>query len=171
MMKLIKLIVLGFTMFLSFSAIAADGMKPGQWEITVKNDQMMAMPAMSPAEMAEMKKMGMNMPAMDKSGMHVKSCVTPEQASPEKFAQQDKDCKMQNFKHSGNKTSADMTCTGEMKATGRFEMTMQSSTAYTSLTTMKGVSSDGETINQKIVTVGKWSKAKCDADALSNGKR
>ena len=48
-----------------------------------------------------------------------------------------------------------------MKATGKFETTMNGDTAYSSKMSLKGVS-NGEPIDQEIQTSGKWVKVKCD---------
>jgi len=134
---------LGLLCTLSITAQAADSLKPGQWEVTVK---------------ASIK----NAPSIDP--MKVQTCITPEQASLENMAKQpSKDCKMQNFKHTGNKASGEMLCTGNLQAQGKFEMTLDSDTAYHATSSLKGTSKDGGLIDKTTDISGKWIKANCDA--------
>ena len=157
---------------LPLAALAADGMKAGQWTISMKNDMMKGMPAIPPEQLAQMKKLGINIPSGGGQGMEVQTCVTPEQAKLDAIPpQQDKDCKIQNFKRSGNKYTGDMVCTGEMKAKGKFEMTLDSNTAYRSVSSIKGVTSDGTPIDTTMESSGKWVKSKCDPNVASYGQQ
>lgn len=171
-MKLINQVVMSTILALSFSAHATDGLKPGQWEVTVKTG-MKNMPTIPPEQLAEMKKMGIKMPGGGEP-VQVQTCVTPEQTSLDNLPkqQQNKNCKMQNFKHTGNTASGEMVCTGDLQANGKFEMTMDSDTAYHATSTLKGVSKDGGPIDQSTDITGKWVKAKCDPNvAAQNNKR
>ena len=155
----------------SLSANAADGLKPGQWEVTVKTNSK-NMPTIPAEQIAEMKKMGIKMPGGDEP-MQVQTCITPEQASLESMSKQpNKDCKMQNFKHTSNKASGEMVCTGDMKAQGKFEMSLDGDSAYHATSTLKGVSKDSGPIDQSTDIAGKWIKTKCDPNIASqNNKR
>lgn len=154
---------------LACTAQAADGMKPGQWDVTMKMHMQNA-PQIPPEQLAKMKEMGINMP-MGGQPMQVQTCVTPEQASFEKAApQQNKDCKTQNIKHVGNKVTGEMVCTGEMKATGKFEMTLNGDTSYEGKWSIKGVSKHGEPIDQSSETSGKWVKAVCDPSVAARSR-
>lgn len=130
------------------------------------------MPAIPAEQLAEMKKMGIKMPGGGEP-MQVQTCITPDQASLENMSKQpNKDCKMQNFKHTANQASGEMVCTGDMKAQGKFEMTLDSDTAYHATSTLKGMSKDSGPIDQSTDITGKWIKAKCDPNIASqNGKR
>ena len=170
-MKLFNQVVMSTVFALSMTAHAADSLKPGQWEVTVKTS-MKNMPAIPADQLAEMKKMGIKVPGGNEP-MQVQTCITPEQASLENMSKQpNKDCKMQNFKHSSNKASGEMVCTGDMKAQGKFEMTLDSDTAYHATSTLKGMSKDSGPIDQSTDITGKWIKAKCDPNVASqNNKR
>lgn len=134
---------LGMLCILPFATYAADSLKPGQWEVTVKTNIK-------------------NAPTIDP--MQVQTCITPEQASLENMAKQpSRDCKMQNFKHTGNKASGEMVCTGNLQAQGKFEMTLDSDTAYHASSSLKGTSKDGALIDKTTDISGKWIKANCDA--------
>ena len=153
---------------LTCAAQAAEGIKPGQWDMTIKMNMKNA-PKISPEDLAQMKEMGIKMP-MGGQDMRVQTCVTPEQASFDKAAtQQNKDCKTQNFKHVGNKVTGDMVCTGDMQATGKFEMTLNGDTSYEGKWSIKGVS-HGQPIDQTSETSGKWVKAVCDPGIASRGR-
>lgn len=139
----ISALCLALLFTLSFASQAADSLKPGQWEVTVKTSIK-------------------NAPAIDP--MQVQTCITPEQASLENMAKQpSKDCKMQNFKHTGSKASGEMVCTGNLQAQGKFEMTLDSDTAYHATSSLKGTSKDGALIDKSTDISGKWIKANCDA--------
>ena len=158
----ISVLTLGLALFASVSA-AADQLKPGQWDMTV-NMHMKDMPQMSAEDMAKMKEMGIQMP-MGGEPMHVQQCITPEQASlkqPMNPSHGDQNCTVKNYRHSGNTASGEMVCTGDMKGTGKFAMTLNSDTSYTNKMSFKGVSKEGQPIDQTTDSSGKWVKAKCD---------
>ena len=159
-----KLRTIAFTLGLAFfasSAMAADGLKPGQWDMSV-NMKMKNMPEMSAEDMAAMKQMGIKMPGMGEP-MHVQQCVTPEQASMKQPINPagDQNCTVKNTKQKGNTVTGDLVCTNGMKATGKFETTMNGNTGYHSKMSLKGTS-NGEPIDQEIETMGRWVKDKCD---------
>lgn len=165
-MKIFNMIVstLGLALFASVS-MATDQLKPGQWDITV-NVQMKDMPQISAEDMAEMKRIGIQMPMGGDEPMHIQQCITPEQASlsqPVNPSQGKDGCTIKNYKHSGNKASGEMVCAGDMKGTGKFNMTLNGDTSYASKVSFKGVSKEGQPIDQTTDMSGKWVKAKCDA--------
>ncbi len=157
--------LLGAVCVLPIAAHTAEGLKPGQWEVTVKTTKK-NMPTVPADQLAEMKKMGIKMPGNGEP-MQVQTCITPEQASLENMSKQpNKDCKMQNFKHSVNKASGEMVCTGEMRANGKFEMVMESDTVYHATSTLKGMSKTAGPIDQSTEIDGKWLKAQCDSNVV-----
>ncbi|MEZ0317918.1 MAG: DUF3617 domain-containing protein, partial [Methylophilaceae bacterium] len=101
-MHLYQPIMTGLTAMLLLSginnALAADSLKPGQWETSMKM-KMANMPQIPPEQLAQMKQMGIEMPFGDKP-MVVQQCITPEQAKLDKpFIPQDQqDCTMKNYK-------------------------------------------------------------------------
>lgn len=107
------LVVPAIALLWSASLQAAETMKPGLWEYSTR----MEMPGM-PMQMP---------PAV------VQNCLKPEDIAGERAYQPDnnKDCKIENMKTSGNTVSYDVKCVGTQPANGRYEFT---STA----TTMKG---------------------------------
>lgn len=134
-----KRLILTLTLALTaFPALAVDHLKPGQWDMTINMT-------------------GMGQP------MHVQQCITPEQAAMKQPVNPagDQNCTVKNYQQKGNTVSGDLICTNGMKATGRFETTMNGDTGYRSKMTLSG-SSDGESMDQQIETTGKWVKDKCD---------
>jgi hypothetical protein len=85
-------------------AVAADGVPGEQWEITTK---------------MEMSGMPMALPAQTN-----KVCLPKDRKSDDELVPKDKnnDCKMEDIKRSGNKTTYTMRCTGKETFTGTGEM-------------------------------------------------
>ncbi len=169
-MKLFHQAVITTLFSLSITSQAAEGLKPGQWEVTVKTS-MKNMPAIPAEQLAEMKKRGIKVPSNNEP-MKVQTCITQEQASLDNMSKQpSKDCQMQNFKHTANKATGDMVCTGDMEAQGKFEMTLNGDTAYHATSTLKGMSKDSGPIDQSTDMTGIWIKAKCDPNVATQNKR
>lgn len=125
--------VIALALIATVALVAQSPMRPGLWEITTQM-QMPNMPAQ--VQMPEMK---------------VPQCITPEQAKdpantmprgpqPGRGARKD-DCKVADYKMSGNKATWTMTCTTPEKLTSTGEMTF-SDDSYTGA--MKMVMAQGE---------------------------
>lgn len=130
-MRSVSVIVLA--LFATAVALAQSGMRPGEWEVTTQM-QMPNMPA------------GFQMPAMK-----MNQCITPEQAKdpantvPRQSGRgrgNKDDCKMSDYKTTGNTITWSMACTSPDKLTGTGEMTFAGDDSYTS--TMKMVMAQGE---------------------------
>jgi len=108
------------------------------------------------------------MPFLSGKPTIVPQCITPEQASLKKpidtSSNPDDQCSIKNYKQTGKSVSGDMVCSGDLKAKGRFEMTVNSETSYKGKWTLKGVTKDGQPIDQTTDIDAKWVKAKCDAN-------
>lgn len=148
---------------------AAEQMRPGQWQTSLKM-KMANMPQIPAEQLEQMRQMGIELPFGDKP-MVTQQCITPEQAKLDKpFTPQDQqDCTVKNYKHTGNKVSGDVVCTGDTKATGNFEMALVSDTAYQGKWSLQGSNKDIGVIDQTSEISGKWIKAKCDADVPTPG--
>lgn len=152
-------------------AMAADPqMKPGQWETTV-NMQMAGMPQLTAEQIAQMKQLGVDIPFLSGQPTIIQQCITPEQASLQKpiepSANPNDQCSIKNYKKSGKTVSGEMLCNGDLKAQGRFEMTVISDTSYKGKWTLKGVTNEGQPIDQTTDISAKWLKAKCDPAAVT----
>ncbi|HEY8354865.1 MAG TPA: DUF3617 domain-containing protein [Methylophilaceae bacterium] len=167
-----------FRILLSASMIAIAGtalaagpqLKPGQWENQVSM-QMAGMPQLSAEQLAQMKQMGIDLPFLSGKPTIIQQCITPEQAALQKplnpSANPNDMCTIRNYRKSGKTVSGEVVCTGELKAQGRFEMTVESDTSYKGKWTMKGVSGDGQPIDQTTEIQARWVKAKCDPGAVA----
>lgn len=106
---------------------AADSIRDGYWEVTSQTE----MPGMS-----------MKMPPST-----MKVCYTKDDVKNQrKLVSQNKDCKMTEYKMSGNKATFAMKCTGKSAMTLNGEMIFSGSDAYT--TSMK-MNSAGHIISVK----------------------
>ncbi|MFZ6657722.1 DUF3617 domain-containing protein [Undibacterium sp. TJN19] len=160
-----------FTRFVGISTLfftaatcsAADKMKPGLWEMTMKSDAMKTMPKIPPEQLEKMKQMGIKMPDMQNGGMVHKVCFTKEmvdQDRPPSASGRDQSCQSKNFTRSGNSYTGDIVCeTGDMKGTG----TVKGSYTPENLTSVydfKGTA-HGQPVSQHMETTGKWIANDC----------
>jgi len=153
------------TLCCSASAWAVGAMKPGLWEMTMKTDAMKAMPKMSPQQMEQMRKMGVNMPQMQDGGMVIKMCVTKEMAERdqplEQTSQYQSDCQSKNAQRSGNTYSVDILCDGpNMKGVGKVQGKFAGNESYTSTYDFKGIAR-GRPVDQHHESSAKWLAADC----------
>lgn len=142
---------------------AAGPMKAGLWEITTKSDAMKSMPKMSPEQMEQMKKMGVNMPQMKGGGMVVKMCISKEMAERDQppMGQNESGCESKNFKRQGNGYSLDLVCdNAHMKGTGTVKGTYTNSETFTSVSDFKGTA-QGRPVKSHTESSGKWLGASC----------
>ncbi|RJG06870.1 DUF3617 domain-containing protein [Noviherbaspirillum cavernae] len=148
----------------SVAAFAADRMKPGLWEMTIKSDAMKAMPKLSAEQMEQMRKMGMNVPQIQDGGMVSKVCVTKEIAERDEPLDADAKemgCQSKNFQRSGNGYSAEIVCNGAlMKGEGKAKGTYSGNDSYTATYDFKGTM-HGQPVTQHSETRGKWLSADC----------
>ncbi len=150
---------------LPLSAIA--GIKPGQWEITTQMDlgkNAPQMPQIPPEQLEKMKQMGIKIPAMGAGGaMTIKSCVSPKDAESDHPPMDDRaqrDCKVQDIKKDGKRTTMKIVCTGSMDGTGELEFVADSPEHYTSRMHMVGTS-HGHPVNINNSAEGRWVSATC----------
>jgi len=84
-------------------------------------------------------------------------CMTPQQVNSDTpTADPQSGCTYSNVQVIGHSMSADMTCTGQMKATGHFSSTYDSDTHFTATIAIAG---QGFSMNNSID--GHWVKADC----------
>jgi Protein of unknown function (DUF3617) len=146
-------------------AHAADHLKPGLWEVTVKVSQKGG-PQIPPDQLEQLKKMGIAAP-FGGQVIRTSQCITPEIAASDKpFATDERDpnkCQVANYKRVGSKATGEMVCTGTFKGNGPFEMTMDSDTEYHGGWSVSGVSADSGPVEQATELHGKWTAATCAA--------
>ncbi len=164
MRKTALLIAMFSVLSASLSVSAADKMKPGLWSMTMKSDAMKNMPKMSPEQMEQMKKMGVNLPQMQDGGMVMKVCITKEMAErdqPLQTGHNDSGCQMKDFNRSGNGYTVDIVCdNANLKGTGTAKGTFAGAESFTSTYDFKGTA-HGQPVNQHHDTSGKWLSADC----------
>lgn len=158
------LILLASMMSISTAALAAGGMKPGLWNMTMKSDAMkdLKMPKLTPEQMEQMKKMGIKLPDMQDGAMTVKVCMTKamiERNEPP-TGPQESGCQSKNMQRSGSSYSADIICDGPvLKGEGKAKGTFTSS-EVNSIYDFKGTS-QGKPVVMHHETTGKWVSADC----------
>jgi hypothetical protein len=146
----------------SSSALAAGWMKAGLWEMSTKTDAMRQMPKLTPEQEAQMKKMGVTMPAMKDGAMVTKVCISKEMAERDHppTGQNQSGCESKNFQRSGSSYSVDVVCdNANMKGTGSVKGTMSGDT-FTSTYDFKGTAR-GQPINSHHESSGKYLGADC----------
>jgi hypothetical protein len=151
---------------------AAGPMKPGLWEMTMKSDTVKSMPKISPQQMEQMRRMGINMPQMQDGAMTMKMCITREMAERDQAPPQgrnDSECQSRNFQRSGSNYSVDIVCDGpHMKGEGKGHGTFSGNESFTSVYDFKGTAG-GRPVTQHHETTGKWLGADCgDVKPMGN---
>lgn len=162
MQVLVRLAGISAIVLTASTCLAADKMKPGLWEMTMKSDAIKAMPKIPPEQMEKMKQMGIKMPAMQDGAMVHKVCFTKEMVDQDKppASGRDQYCQNKNFSRSGNSYSAEIVCDmPEMKGTGNVKGSFTSD-SMTSVYDFKGVS-HGKPVTQHMETTGKWMGSDC----------
>lgn len=142
---------------------AADGMRPGLWEILMKSDAAREMPDISPAQLEQMRKMGIEMPTKRDGGIVQRACMTKEMAARREppGTPRESDCKLKSQDHSGNTYRAEIVCDGpNLKGTGIMKGTYAGDTSYSSQYDFSGTSR-GKPVSQHHETQGKWLSADC----------
>lgn len=149
----------------SSGAWAAEKMKPGLWEMSMKSDAFKNMPKMSADQMAQMRKMGVNVPQMQDGAVVSKVCITKEMAERDQapMGRNESGCQSKNFQRSGNAYSSDIVCDGpDMKGMGKVKGTFAGDTGFTSTYEFKGTA-HGQPVNNRHESSGKWLAADCGA--------
>jgi Protein of unknown function (DUF3617) len=145
------------------AAVAADSMKPGLWEMSMKSDAMKNMPQISPEQREQMRKMGIHVPQTQDGAMVSRACFTKEMVAQNKtpMTQNESGCEVKNQKQSGSSYSMDLVCDGpNMKGNGKITGQMKGGESFTSNYQFKGTMR-GEPVNQKQENSGKWISADC----------
>jgi len=170
-MRTTAITLLLFSM-LSASAFAANQMKPGLWEMTMKSDAMKNMPKIPPEQMEQMRKMGMNVPQIQDGAMVHKVCITKEMTDgkqPPGMEKNEMGCETKNMQQSGNSYSADVVCnSAQMKGNGKVKGTFSGDTAFSSSYDFKGTM-HGQPVNQRHENSGKWLSADCGSVPPAGG--
>ena len=160
-----KLLLAATCLVLPLSAFAA--MKPGQWDITTQMDlgkNAPQMPQIPPEQLEKMKQMGIPLPSAAGGGaVTIKNCVSPKDAAgdyPPLDERTQRDCKVQDIKRDGARTTMKVVCTGNMTGSGDVEIVADSPEHYTSKFHMVGTA-HGHAVDVKNSSEGRWVSATC----------
>ena len=160
----VHLLTLSFGMFFLSNAEAAGKMKPGLWEMSIKSDAMKSMPKMSPEQMEQMKKMGINMPLMEDGAIKTKVCISKEMAEQDPtntVSQYHSKCTTKNVVQNGNDYSMDLICdTPDLKGVGMVKGSFNGSDTVHSSYDFKGTSQN-HPVNHHTETTGKLLSSDC----------
>ena len=163
-MRKFTLSMVAFSILAASAAVsAADQMKPGLWAMTMKSDEMKNMPKMSPEQMEQMRKMGVNMPHMQDGGMMVKVCMTKAMVERDQppSGPTESGCQTKNFKRSGNSYTAEILCDGPtIKGIGKIKGSFSGQEKFSSTYDFKGTM-QGRPADAHHETSGKWLGADC----------
>lgn len=138
-------------------ALAAHG-KVGLWDVTSTVEV-----AMSPQMAATMKKSGVKMPAPLPT--KVQMCMSREEVEsniPPHLDSAATGCKTRLVAQTAQLMRADIVCSGQMKGTGRIEITYRGAEHYAGTYSFKGTSYGSDTSMTTSFT-GDWVKADCGA--------
>jgi hypothetical protein len=149
--------------FVSVTA-AAGQLKPGLWEMTVKSDATQKMPNIPPAQLEQMRKMGIDIPQMKDGAMLTRICISPKMAErdePPVTAPNQTGCQPKNYQRSGNAYSVDVVCDGPMmKGKGKAKGTFSGGESFSATYDFQG-SMHGQPVSQHQESNGKWLGADC----------
>jgi hypothetical protein len=147
------------------AALAAHG-KAGLWQMTVTIDSSAAhMPDMSslpPEAQARMKAMGIG---MNGNSITMQHCMAATDFSTGKIplsTGRNKNCTNSNVSFSGNRMTADVTCTGSFVGTGHFEADWDSDEHYTADISITGTRNGQPMTNHEKIE-GRFLSAQCGA--------
>jgi hypothetical protein len=153
---------------LAGSALAADQMKPGLWEMTIKPEANSGMPRqmpkMSPEQRKKMEAMGLNVPEMRDGLIVNKMCVTKEMAAqqlPPEATRNDKRCVSKNSRRTATGYSADIVCDSDsLKGEGKVVSTISGNESMSMVYDFNGTSG-GKPVHRHHETSMKYLAADC----------
>jgi hypothetical protein len=169
MLNLSKKIVLGVVgatlLAAPIAALAAHG-KAGLWQITVSiNDSSAHMPDLSklpPDVQARMRAMGVNVSGSSISVQHCMAATDFDTGHIPMSSGRDKNCANSNVSFTGNRMTADVTCTGSFAGTGHFEANWDSDEHYTAEVSVTGTR-NGQPVTNREKIEGRYLSAQCGA--------
>lgn len=142
-------------------ALAGHG-KAGLWTVTTSIGGMPNM-QMPPEAMARMKEMGMKMPTGQSFSSQI--CMTQAEVDSDKLppvGKNDMGCTSHLTSQTANSMSAETVCTGDMKGTGRMQISYTGAEHYSGSYNFKGMVHD-HPMETNSTFKGDWVKADCGA--------
>ncbi len=162
------LLSLSCAVALSFSprdASAANRMAPGLWEMSVQSDALKGLPVIPPDQVAKLRALGIQVPAIVNGSASTRTCITPEMAQRVDLAPaagaSKMGCAARNTRFEGNHFSADLVCDNDrVQGTGKVSGSFSSNKAFTALIQFKGTS-QGVPVDQRGTAQGRWVGPHC----------
>jgi hypothetical protein len=147
------------------TASAAETMKSGLWEMSMKSDEMTRtpMPDLSAAQLEQMRQLGVPVPQTRNGALIQQVCITKEAAARQDppGGPRESDCKTKSHERRGDGFRAEIVCDGSnRKGTGTIKGTYSGNTAYSSVYDFKGTAR-GQPVTQHLEMSGKWMSADC----------
>lgn len=156
--------VLGLSLAFGSSVFAAGNVKAGLWELTTESAAMKNMPEISPEQIEQMRKMGVDLTRLQSGVIINKVCVTKEMAARDELPQmnhKESGCEIRNQQHTGSNYTMDVICDGpKMKGKGVLKTSFSGNESFSSSSEFKGMV-NGTPINDRNSTSGKWLSADC----------
>jgi hypothetical protein len=163
-------LILG-TLFIStlVPAVAAEiAPRPGLWEISATNDLLALAPQIPADQMERLRGLarqhGFDMPRIENGAASSRICITPEMAAqntmPDLYQQQS-GCTSRNAVRNGARYSMEISCSGgQVRGSGRAEGMLESAERFSGTTTFNGTV-QGNPVNERAQTSGRWVAASC----------
>lgn len=143
------------------AALAGHG-KAGLWTVTTSIGGM-SDAQLPPEAMARMKEMGMKMPSMQSVASQI--CMTQAEVDSDALppvGKNDMGCTSHVLSQTANSMSAETVCNGEMKGTGRMQISYSGAEHYAGSYNFKGTIHD-RPMETSSTFKGDWVKADCGA--------
>jgi hypothetical protein len=144
------------------------GPRPGLWEISATSDLLALVPQIPSDQMEKLRGLarqhGFDMPKIENGAASSRICITPEMAAqntmPDLYQQQS-GCTSRNAVRNGARYSVDISCSGDrVRGTGRTEGVLESAERFSGTSTFIGTV-EGNPINERVQTSGRWIAASC----------
>jgi len=149
-----------------FPVFAAGKMKPGLWQVTLQASSIKNMPKISPEQIEQMRKAGVDMAQLQTGAIVNKICITKDMAERESLPQmnhKDTGCEMKNQKRTSDGYTMDMICDGaQMKGKGTSKTVFTGDQSFSTTSEFKGTM-QGMAVNDRTDTSGKWLNSDCGA--------
>jgi len=148
-------------MLTSGAALAGHG-KAGLWTVTTSIGGM-SNAQLPPEAMARMKEMGMKMPSMQAIASQI--CMTQVEVDSNALppvGKNDMGCTSRVISQTANSVSAETVCNGDMKGTGRMQISYAGAEHYAGSYSFKGTIHD-RPMETSSTFKGDWVKADCGA--------
>ncbi len=145
-------------------SFAAGSMQPGLWEVTQQSSSMKNMPKISPEQIEQMRKMGVDMAQLQSGAIVNRICITKEMAARENLPQmnhKESGCEIKNQKRTSDGYTMDMICDGaQMKGKAVSKTVFASDRSFSTSTEFKGTM-QGMPVSDRTDTSGKWLSSDC----------